>query len=281
MDLNDIRKTIIAAIALDDKLFDLLVFKGGNALELAHAIGHRSSLDMDFSMEEDVQDAHEIEERLFRALRERFDLVGLVIFDERFGPRPRERKPGIRWGGYTAEFKLISREEYRGLNGDLDSIRRQAIKLGPDHLRRFKIEISAYEYTDGKVPVKIGGYTAYVYTIEMIAVEKLRAICQQSPNYPLRRHPTPRARDFYDIYAAVSEGGVDISSSHTLDLIRPVFAAKSVDLLLIREIHEHREFHRADWLSVQNAVRVRLRQFDFYFDFLLAQIENLDSLWVE
>jgi len=281
MNLTEIRRTIVGAIGSDERLFDLLVFKGGNALELVHSIGHRSSLDLDFSMEDDVDSGHEIGERLFIVLRERFDEAGLVIFDEKFGPRPRDRKPGIRWGGYSAEFKLIGGEDYSALGGDLDSLRRQAIEFGPDHQRRFKIEISAYEYTDGKVSHEIGGYKAYVYSVEMIAVEKLRAICQQSPTYSLRRHPTPRARDFYDIHATVNEGGVELASPHTMDLIRAVFAAKDVDLSLIRLIHEQREFHRADWPSVQDAVSVRLRQFDFYFDFLLAEIEKLEALWIE
>jgi len=281
MDLNEIRRTIVAAIGSDERLFDLLVFKGGNALELIHSIGQRSSLDMDFSMEDDVDSAEEIEIRLFKALHEQFEDAALVVFDERFGPRPRDRKPGRRWGGYSAEFKLISKEDYLALDGDLDSLRRQAIEFGTDHQRRFKIEISAYEYTHGKVSYEIGNHKAYVYTVEMIAVEKLRAICQQSPNYRLRRHPTPRARDFYDIYSAITEGGVDFALPHAMDLMRLVFAAKDVDLSLIGEIHEHREFHRVDWPSVQDAVRVRLRQFDYYFDFLLAQIESLDAFWIE
>ena len=281
INLNEIRKTIVAAIASDDKLVDLLVFKGGNALEIVHNIGQRSSLDMDFSMQEDVDDSGEIGQRLFAALEHRFDSIGLVVFDEKFGLRPLDREPGNRWGGYSAEFKLIARTKHDEFDGDIDSIRRQAIELGPEHQRRFKIEISPFEYTIGKISVDIDGETAYVYTIEMIAVEKLRAICQQSPEYPHRAHPAPRARDFYDIYAAITEGEVDLGSPHTLELIQKVFAAKDVDLAIIKQIHEHREFHRAGWPSVQNAVRVRLRQFDFYFEFLLAQIERLDSLWVE
>ncbi len=114
----------------------------------------------------------------------------------------------------------------------------------------------------------------------MIAVEKLRAICQQSPNYPLRAHPAPRARDFYDIYAAITEGGVDFASPKVHKLVIDIFKAKSVDIALIREIHERREFHRADWPAVQNAVRVRLRQYDYYFEFVLAEIEKLHSLWI-
>jgi hypothetical protein len=260
---------------------DILVFKGGNALELIYRIGQRSSLDMDFSMQGDVQEASEIADRLFAALHARFQAAGLVIFDERFEARPPNREPGDPWGGYGAEFKLIELETYNDLGGNLEAIRRQAIELGPEHQRKFKIEISPFEHTVGKVSVEVEGNTAYVYTVEMIAVEKLRAICQQSPDYPHRSHPAPRARDFYDIHSAISEGGVDLASPQTVELIRKVFAAKDVELSLLRQINDQREFHRPDWSSVQNAVRVRLRQFDFYFEFVLAEIERLESLWVE
>jgi hypothetical protein len=281
MDLLTIRTIIITSIASDERLMDLLVFKGGNALEIVHKIGQRSSLDLDYSMATDVEDASEISGRLFKVLKARFNSEGLILFDEVFVPRPSNRKPGSFWGGYTATFKLIENHLYESLDGNLEDIRRQSMVIGFNNRRTFKIEISAFEYCEGKIEVDIDGYKAFVYSIDMIAVEKLRAICQQSPNYPLRVHPTPRARDFYDIYAAITEGGVDFTSPKIHKLVVDIFNAKSVDLALIGEIHEHREFHRADWPSVENAVRVRLRQFDYYFEFVLAEIEKLQSLWIK
>jgi len=280
MDLVSIRTTIITSIASDDKLVDLLVFKGGNALEIAHRIGQRSSLDLDYSMATDVDNASEIGERLFRALRTRFNSEALILFDDEFAPRPSNREPGSLWGGYTATFKLIDKQLYERLGGNLEDIRRQSMVIGFNNRRTFRIEISAYEYCEGKIEVDIDGYKTFVYSIEMIAVEKLRAICQQSPKYPLRAHPTPRARDFYDIYAAITDGGVDFASPKVHKLVIDIFKAKSVDIALIREIHERREFHRADWPAVQNAVRVRLRQYDYYFEFVLAEIEKLHPLWI-
>ena len=280
MDLIEIRKTIITAIASDDFLLDLLVFKGGNALEIVHNIGQRSSLDLDYSMPTDVDDPSVLEQRLFSTLRNRFDSLGYLIFDERFGPRPRNRELGSRWGGYSAAFKLISRQLHEELDGNLEDIRRQSLVIGAVNQRTFKIDISAYEFCEGSIRVNIDGHTAIVYSIEMIAVEKLRAICQQSDDYPLRANPTPRARDFYDIYSAVTEGNVDFSSDQVHDLVVQIFEAKSVQLSLLGVIHTQREFHRADWPNVENAVRVRLRQFDYYFDFVLAEIQKLEPLWV-
>ena len=38
----------------------------------------------------------------------------------------------------------------------------------------------------------------------MIAIEKLRATCQQMPEYGIRGAATQRARDFYDIHLIVT-----------------------------------------------------------------------------
>jgi predicted nucleotidyltransferase component of viral defense system len=274
MTLEEIRRSILAAVASDDALANSFVLKGGNALELVYKIGQRSSLDLDFSTPQDFDDAREVQARLFRALKERFASAGIEVFDEKFGPRPSNRKPGARWGGYNAEFKLIPTELHRTLAGDWDSMRRRALESGPNHERRFRIEISAFEYCEGKKAVKIDQYTCYAYTVEMVAVEKLRAICQQMPEYAQRLNPAPRARDFYDIWASVVEAPVDFSSGATHELVRHVFKAKEVELWLMSRIHEHREFHRADWPSVVNAVRTRLRRFDFYFEFVLGEVET-------
>lgn len=280
MDLTEIRTTIIVAVASDDYLQETLVLKGGNALELVHRIGERASLDVDFSLEGDFDSPEDVRERLFRALRDRFDSAGYVLFDEEFGPRPSNRAFGSRWGGYSAAFKLIGKESLRELGGDLDQMRRQAVESGPNHERRFRIEISAFEYCGGKQEADIQHYTCFVYSLDMIVVEKLRAICQQSPKYPQRKNPTPRARDFYDIWASVSQGGVDFSRPELHALVRTIFDAKQVGLSLIGDIHESREFHRRDWPAVVNAVRLPPRQFDFYFEFVLAEATGLEALWV-
>jgi len=281
MTLGQIRATIINAIASDKELARFLVFKGGNALEMVHHVGDRSSVDMDFSMEDDVDDANQISDRLFSALRAKFAESGLVLFGEVFAPRPTDRQPRALWGGYFAEFKLISRDLFEGLSGELQAIQRQAIESGPNHRRRFRIEISPFEYCDDKVAMSINGSPLYVYSLQMIAAEKLRAICQQDPDYPLRVNPAPRARDFYDICATIIEAHVDFADPNFHDLTRKIFAAKEVDLRLIRRIHLHREFHRADWPSVQVAVRTKLREFDYYFEVVLAEIEKLDPLGIE
>jgi predicted nucleotidyltransferase component of viral defense system len=222
MELIEIRRTILTGIASDDELVDLLVLKGGNALELVHHIGERASVDLDFSLATDFDDVEDAQERLFRAIGDRFDSLGYLVFDQTFVSRPSERERGTPWGGYNAEFKIISKEVARELGNDRERMQRQAEVSGPNQQRRFKIEISAFEVTDGKIEAEVDDYVCYVYSLEMIVAEKLRAICQQSPEYGRRRHPTPRARDFYDIHSAINEGGVDLAEPRIHDLVRAV-----------------------------------------------------------
>ena len=191
-----------------------------------------------------------------------------MVFDERFELRPSAQQANDRWGGYRAEFKLIERDRHAALDADLESIRRNALATGAEQRRSFRIDISKFEFCDGKEEADVEAYTIFVYSKAMIAAEKLRAICQQMPEYSQRRWKTARARDFYDIHGIVQQGGVDLASEENLDLIRSVFAAKEVPLTLLRGVEGQRDFHRADWPSVQASVRGELESFDYYFDFV-------------
>jgi hypothetical protein len=274
MDLLEVRKLILVAVASDDELVELLVLKGGNALELIHKIGARASLDLDFSLAGDFDDPESIRVRLFRALRDRFDSVGLVVFDEKFYRRP-PGSAGAVWGGYVAEFKLIERRRHGELGGDIDAMRREAHVSGAAQERIFSIQISKFEYCEGKMEAEVEAYTCYVYTPAMIAVEKLRAICQQMSEYPKRKNPAARARDLYDIEAIVTQGGVNLTLPESLTLIQEMFAIKEVPVDLLSHIPSYREFHRPDWPAVQNAVRVRLQDFDYYFEFVAAEARRI------
>ena len=281
MELIEIRRTILTAIAADDYLVQLLVLKGGNALELVHHIGSRASVDLDFSIATDFDDPAEAERRLSSSLVDRFDAAGYHLFDFSFGPRPTGRTRGTPWGGYSAYFKLIDHELRASLKGALDDMRVQAEAVGPSQQRKFKIEISAFEYVKGRIETEVDHYTCYVYSLDMIVAEKLRALCQQTPGYGRRAHPTARPRDFYDIVAAITEGGVSFANHSFQELVVEMFRTKEVELELMATIDDQREFHREEWPSVQNAVDRRLRDFDYYFDYVIEEIRILEALWVE
>jgi predicted nucleotidyltransferase component of viral defense system len=94
MDLKEIRRIVIIALFSDDELMEKFVLKGGNALDLIHRIGTRSSVDVDISMPDDFTDPEDAQRRIFRALRDRFDAAGFVVFDEAFEPKPSQPRPG-------------------------------------------------------------------------------------------------------------------------------------------------------------------------------------------
>jgi hypothetical protein len=283
MDLASIRRIAITAMFSDDYLLDRVVLKGGNALNLVYGIGTRTSLDLDFSIEADFPDLDEARERIFRALRTRFDSAGYVVFDDTFGPRPAVANAArpTRWGGYRAEFKLTTRELFDRLHRDVSALRRQSLVIGPAQMRVFTIDLSRFEYCEPKREVELDNFIIYVYTPEMIAIEKVRAICQQMPAYELNTHHHPRARDFYDIALVIRECDVSLAAPENQQLVRDIFAAKEVPLSLIGQIASHREFHRADWPKVEQAVGQQLLPFDDYFDFVVAEAAKLQPLGEE
>jgi len=275
VDFLERRHNIVSAIVSDDRFFELLVLKGGNALSLVHRIGGRASLDLDFSIEADLdEEIDAFGDRLQGALDRHFDPLGILVFDFRFEARPPEPKLDD-WGGYVARFKLIPSTLAQNLAHDRDKMRSQSLEISPDGTRTYRVEISKHEYCEGKVIRQLDDVFVFVYTPAMIALEKLRALCQQHPSYPFRRFPTPRARDFFDIYDIVVELGVDLLDPSQVSFAQRCFAAKQVPFELLGDLRGQQDFHRQTWPEVEQAVPTRLEPFHFYFDFVIAQAENL------
>jgi hypothetical protein len=206
--------------------------------------------------------------------------VGLVVFDFEFSARPFTPRPGApKWGGYVAEFKLLNEARYNEIGDNKQRRGAQSIVVGPEQRRKFTIELSKFEFTQGRLTREIDNFDIHVYAPEMIAIEKLRAICQQMPEYPLNRTPSARARDFFDIHLIVTLTAMDLGSEENRELLRNIFAAKDVPIELLQLIPGQREFHRPDWDSVRSSMaQDSLKDFDFYFDFVLEQIALLKPL---
>jgi len=285
MDLQWLRRQFIAALAADEELFERLVLKGGSALSLVHGIGLRASIDLDYSIENDVENASDLGARIVGALRTRLEPLGFVVFDESFESRPRDHEHAAdpRWGGYTGRFKLMGRDRFAALGGDMERARRESLSVSgdPQAGRKFRIEISTFEYCGEKTEEIISdGVSCYVYTPQMIAAEKLRSLCQQMEEYGKRANPAPRARDFYDLHALLTEGRVELSEDAMHELVRVVFEAKEVSTGLLSRLEDYREFHRSDWPAVLNAIPPgRSRDYDFYVDFILSEVRKLQPLW--
>jgi len=283
MEYAEVRRLTIIGLFSDDTLFEQLVLKGGNAISLVYQMGGRASLNLDFSLAQDFEDLQDTERRIVTSLERKFGEHGLSLFDAKFGPRPNVGKSDIPWwGGYQFEFKLIEKQKHARFASDPDSVRRNALVSGPKQERRFTVDFSKFEYCAGKVERELDDYTIYVYSPEMIVIEKLRAICQQMPEYSLNGTKRARARDFYDIHVLITASKVDLAAAESIALLRGIFAAKEVPVRLLGDIAGQYEYHRLDWPGVKDAVAAgELREFDFYFDFVLAQVARILEVFRE
>lgn len=277
----EIRKIAITAIVSDDFLFEKVALKGGNALALALGLSDRTSLDLDFSIENDFEDLEDVQNRIFSALERRFDTAGYAVFDLKFEAKPATLREGQspRWGGYMVTFKLMEKGKYLRLSNNIEAVRRQALVVGPEQGRTFTIDLSKYEYIAGTTEVDIDHYAVRVYSPEMIAIEKLRAIYQQMPEYTPQRRPRARARDFYDIHLIVTRTNLKLNEPEMLELSRRVFEAKEVRLDLLSKIRTTREFHRPDWDAVKASIPGSLEDFDYFFEFVVGEVELMKALW--
>jgi predicted nucleotidyltransferase component of viral defense system len=285
----EIKRLALVAMFSVDELMDVLVLKGGNLLDLVYKVSSRASLDLDFSMAGSfaVEDLPAIKEKVERSLITTFNESDFHVFDVSFTERPLNLPPegGEFWGGYRVEFKAIELDKYRRIGqADLEGLRRNARVVGPAQQRKFKIDISKFEYCGPKQTSEFDGYTIYVYTPEMMALEKLRAICQQMPEYPVRIRKSARARDFFDIHTLLTNFAIKLSAPENVEVLKSVFLAKKVPLRLIGKVCEFREYHRQDYASLASTVRpgTDLRPFDYYFDYVVENCcKPLESLRIE
>ena len=217
--LEKIKRQVVIAVFSDIYLMEQLVLKGGNAMNLAFDIGTRASLDIDFSMAGDfpLGEREKIRQKLEACLQEVFAPENLKVFDVTLEEKPATISPEVAsfWGGYDVTFKLIENKTLEQCAGVLSAMRRNSLQIGAKG--KFEIDISRFEYCAGKQAIDMDGYRVFVYSIEMLAVEKLRAICQQMPEYgPVvkrSRAGSARARDFFDIQTLVTHYSLVMTNS--------------------------------------------------------------------
>lgn len=284
--IEQIKRLAVVAMFSDDELMDTLVLKGGNALYIVYSLASRASLDLDFSIPTEFKpnDIRRIESKMNEALTKTFRENGYKVFDTKFSERPEDADPKIPpfWGGYRFEFKIIETTKFEELSNDQQALRVNAVDVGPGSRKIYSIEISKWEHCKPKWRTEIDDYTVYVYTPEMIVIEKLRAICQQMPEYAKfigTCSRTARARDFFDIYVAIEHFAIDLTKTENLQLLKDVFLAKQVPVDLISKIKDYREYHRPDFAAVESTVKrdVKLRNFDFYFDYVVNKCAVLSK----
>lgn len=286
--VNKIKRIAIIALASDDQLVESLVLKGGNAIDLAYRPKSesvsRTSYDLDYSIEDGdfSEDEIEISKRIEATLNQTFLENEFVIIDYKFSNRPKKIREEIVafWGGYKVEFKVVLKNIYDENKGNIEKLRRGAVPIYPDSSTVFELEFSKFEHVGQKVSIEVDGYKIYVYTPEMIVFEKLRALCQQLPDYKeviASFSPRARARDFYDIHLIMEMHEINPATKENLELIQNIFQAKKVPLHFIKEIRNNKSIHADNWQSVRDTISPyeKLHDFDFYFNFVVQVFEGV------
>ncbi len=279
-----VKRLAIIALFSDDELLEKLVLKGGNLLDVVFGISARASLDVDLSTPGDF-DLAELRERVSRALVTTFEEHDLVAFDVTVEEKPEGISNDLKgfWGGYDIFFKIIDRDGHEKFGQNLQDLRRNAANIGRHDSTKFNIQISKFEVCEPKDRHELDGYKIYVYSPQLLVCEKIRAICQQMPEYGeiVHNHGSARARDFVDIYTVAEHFKIAFDDNSLRATIKNVFAAKRVPLRLIGQIAETRDFHQGDFAAVQATVKanVKLKQFDFYFNWVVLKCRHLEPLW--
>ena len=286
--LENIRKIAVISLFSDDYLMDIFALKGGSAINIGYGLHYRESIDIDISMKEDFSKTAflSIKKRIENTFKTTFLENNYIIFDFKFFPNPSIARTENFWGGYIIEFKIIEKGNYNNFKSNMVNLRRRSIVIGHDHKKIFRIDISKNEYLADLREIDLEGYTIHVYGPLMIIYEKLRAICQQMDVYQkiIKTTKSPRARDFFDIYILLerlSPGVKGFSDPKNLNLLKSCFEIKKVPIKLLSEIASQREFHRDDFISVQSTVSksIKLKNYDFYFDYVVSRVKELKSLW--
>ncbi len=76
---------------------------------------------------------------------------------------------------------------------------------------------------------------------------------------------------------------VKLDDPDNVQLIKQIFDIKKVPVEWIGIINMFREYHKADFQSVIDTVKpeVELKDFDFYFDYVIEKCKSLESLWIK
>ncbi len=233
-DLHSLKREVILALFADNALMQQLVLKGGNLLDVVYGISTRPSRDIDLSICGEIEDLDAFRGTIELALRNWFEPKGYVVFDVTLVEEPQMLTEEFRdfWGGYKVDFKIIDAVAYEKHAGDEQKLRIAAMTVVGEHGKKFPIEISKHEYIDEKVSEIVDDLTVFAYSPQMLVAEKLRAICQQMPEYAsqLKKHASPRGRDFLDIHTVAEYYSVDFGSPGFHRTVEKVFQAKRVEL---------------------------------------------------
>ncbi len=228
----------------------------------------RFSADTDFSVQKAIS-AHEVFfEVLESALKTEFFRNGYFVFDFFFQRKPKIKKEGAPnfWSGWAVGFKLVLSTS---ANDSIEQKRREAIIPVGATTSVISLDISEYEYCGSVETIKVKNTDVRVYSRTLLLLEKMRAICQQHPDYPLKA-VDQRARDYYDIErlwnVVLTERAAADFIADCAKHIEQVFAAKGVDIGLLAKIFDEDfvSLQKAGWSAVEATTTGKLEAFDYY-----------------
>jgi hypothetical protein len=285
LEISDIQRLAIEALFSDEYLLSKIVLKGGNALVHAHKILDRTSVDIDVSIRGDLEKPQkEMEDLLKTSFAKTFREFDFIVFDASFTRRP-ESLSALHdfWGGYRFEFKIISKEDYERIGTeDLTRLRRESHVVDFLSKKRFFVDFSKEEYCESSVEMELGNAKIVVYTPMLIVIEKLRAICQQLPEYkkvvPTFK-PSARPRDFFDIFTILDSLNLrdELLDDNSISILKEVFKAKRVPIEYLLNIEGSRDFHEGAYRNLEASIppEIELLPFGFYFDYSLRIARDL------
>jgi predicted nucleotidyltransferase component of viral defense system len=239
---DKIRNTIITSIFSNDDFLDILTLKGGIAMRLLD-LTNRESSDLDFSITEGKRLSKEIEgKQIEKQLNQSFEEIGYKVISLKFSDKPLKRKviTPPYWGGYQIEFSIISLDKFHDLNEKQKSNINAYGESIENGKKKIKIDLSFEEYTKPRIETQLNDYTIYLYSPIMIVYEKIRASCQQLPEYKLGTEKA-RARDLYDIYTMLThKKQIDLKNEvfneDNFYIIKKMFELKNVDFPLMLKL---------------------------------------------
>jgi predicted nucleotidyltransferase component of viral defense system len=266
MKIENVIDESILAVFHDPVLARRMFLKGGSAMRMLDEERARLSLDADFSIQGSIRVQKSFFARVEKSLSHQFK-PRYCVFDFLVTQRPKQRKPDQPkwWKGWLCRFKLI---ETAHADLPLEAKRRRALIPEGSNSSVIEIEISEHEYCGAERTKLIRGVLVHGYTRELLVVEKLRAICQQHPEYRFRSNKN-RARDFYDIYKLCS--GRDPSFFISCRQHLPaVFAAKDVPVSLLKALwdEDFLSVQRSGFTQVKDSTKGAVRDFDVYVEYL-------------
>ena len=182
---------VLAAIANSPSLGEMMVFKGGNALDFVLQ-PNRSTLDLDFTLDHPPGEPHvlaaEIERRIASGCRLIAGRMGMALVVQRV----RQNPPGPNRTFVTFAVGIgYALPDQRAV---IERARR-----GVRMAQTIDVDISINEPVCASIPLSLrpGLGTIRISTLEEIVSEKLRALLQQ----PIRRRERPQ--DLLDIAVAL------------------------------------------------------------------------------